>query len=60
MNSSEANGGLLLVCNAQGSPYCEMSSSRGIDSNWVDLVETLYRKGYLLKRSHTNKYSLPL
>ena len=60
MSSSEANGGPLSVCNMQGNQYCEMSSVRDIESDWMDLVETLCRKGCLLKRSQTNKYYLPL
>ena len=30
-----------------------------LDRDWADLVETLNRKGYLLKRLHTYKYTLP-
>ena len=30
------------------------------DRDWGDLVDTLYKKGYLLKRLQMSKYSLPL
>ena len=60
MCSSEANGGPLSVYSMQGSPYWEMSSCRCMDSHWVDLVDTLYKKGYLINRSQMLRYSLPL
>ena len=60
MSSSDAKGCLLSVESRDGGPYCEMISSKHAHRDCADLVETLYRKGYLLNRSQINKYSLPL
>ena len=60
MSLSDAKGGPLSVQIRQDGPYLDVSSCRHIHNNWADLVDTLYRKGYLLSRSHTNNYSLPL
>ena len=60
MSSSDTKGYPLSVERRDGGLYCKMSSSNHAHRDWADLVETLYRKGYLLNRSQINKYSLPL
>ena len=60
MSSSEMNGGPLSVYSMQGNLYWEMISYRCMDNDWADLVDTLYKKGYLLNRSQMSRYSLPL
>ena len=46
-SSSDANGGPLSVDSDIGGPYCEISSSRCVHTDWADLDLTLKDKGVL-------------
>ena len=57
-NVSETNGGPLLVVKFLGVPYCEKSCVNLHVTVSAVFVEILKVKGYLLKVSVTNRYSL--